>query len=87
MGEEAQHFWSDRAVDLNLEANADREIADMGILEATLEASHLWSRDGGFTSTSTTPRCLQRNGACYLYLGGIGRGGVFKRCTYSVPVA
>ena len=40
-----KEFWSEKAVKLNLEVKADREVADAKLLDETLAANHLGSRD------------------------------------------
>ena len=42
---EEKEFWSEKAVKLNLEVKADREIVDAKLLDETLAANHLGSRD------------------------------------------
>ena len=42
---EEKKFWSEKAVKLNLEVKADREIADAKLLDETLAANHLGPRD------------------------------------------
>ena len=41
-----KQVWSEKAVKLNLEVMADRDVADTKLLGETLDANHLGSRDG-----------------------------------------